>query len=485
MLEIRWETNKENISMNSNTEKIGVRICCDLSSDLIEVSTSDKQVFKARFLPCLSNTVKYLLSELAGFPLNNSLVPSEPVTKAPSDFLWLTQSTAYIGEIDSNRLPHGHGLTLKSSSTRAIWPKKFKSSFHHGILLTETTIEQQDDDLPLKLKLSEFDSSLLDCATPVLFLSDPSHQVLGSGSYGRVFEVCKSSFKNSSHETTPYSSTAASAYHTPLVESPHFAGKLFRSAKHNNQDLLKEFAVLKLLGSDHPSIVKLLGIGQLAKLGEIPNYLLLMELCEFSVADILTNNPKSLTLLFSLSILTDTANGLTHIHSLGIGHFDLKSANILIQGNHAKICDFGNASIRATPQIYRKQSRPCSFAWASPESLRNEPISLSSDLFSLGILVWEIFTRQSPPWRGCAPSLVIAAVGYGGQRPEYHKGIKIPRDSLILEEVHEIFDDLSNFNPVERPSAAAVAVKFSKIYRKYRKQFDASFADVSMFFYDH
>jgi len=98
----------------------------------------------------------------------------------------------------------------------------------------------------------------------------------------------------------------------------------------------------------------------------------------------------------ALSVLTGILEGLAAIHEKNIVHGDIKPANILLTDKLTpKLSDFGMASILKTKRF------PCPFFhgsnnWAAPEVLLGEKPSFQSDLFSVGIIGYLLFTRRHP-----------------------------------------------------------------------------------------
>jgi serine/threonine protein kinase len=105
------------------------------------------------------------------------------------------------------------------------------------------------------------------------------------------------------------------------------------------------------------------------------------------------------------------AMGMQFLHSKKIIHRDLKSANILVTHKDSlKISDFGTSrriGDRSTPMTMIG-----TVAWMAPEMIRGEPCSEKVDIWSYGVLVWELLTRQRP-YDNFDQSAIIYGVGSG------------------------------------------------------------------------
>ncbi|CAF1061366.1 unnamed protein product [Adineta steineri] len=122
------------------------------------------------------------------------------------------------------------------------------------------------------------------------------------------------------------------------------------------------------------------------------------------------------------SIALQAAIGVNYLHQLSpaILHGDLKSANFLLERNYegysVKLCDFGVAQIRnATTRLTTANNqRSITLSWTAPEILNLEDYTEKSDIYSLGIVYWELATCKIPYER--FRDDVIRQYVLGGQR---------------------------------------------------------------------
>ncbi len=112
-----------------------------------------------------------------------------------------------------------------------------------------------------------------------------------------------------------------------------------------------------------------------------------------ALKDILHNHSTKLVYQQKLRILQSAAMGINHLHSLSpmIIHRDLKPSNLLVDENwNVKVADFGFARIKEENATMTRCGTPC---WTAPEILRGEKYSESADVFSFGIIMWEVRPR--------------------------------------------------------------------------------------------
>jgi serine/threonine protein kinase len=118
-----------------------------------------------------------------------------------------------------------------------------------------------------------------------------------------------------------------------------------------------------------------------------------------------------------LLMCIDAARGLNYLHQRHppIVHRDLKSLNLLVSENlTVKVSDFGLSRVRNRTFL---TSRHCGGTpeWTAPEVLRSEQHNEKADVYSFGVIMWEMITRKIP-FEGMTSMQIIAAVGFKKQR---------------------------------------------------------------------
>jgi len=152
----------------------------------------------------------------------------------------------------------------------------------------------------------------------------------------------------------------------------------------------------------------------------------------------------------------DVIRGMHYLHSFEpmIVHRDLKSPNLLVDKSFVvKVCDFGLSRMKRNTFLSSKTNAGTP-EWMAPEVLRNEESDEKADIYSFGVILWELSTMQEP-WGGMNPMQVVGAVGFAG------KQLEIPSETDPL--VAKICQECWNVKPRERPSFEELAVQMRAV----------------------
>ena len=155
---------------------------------------------------------------------------------------------------------------------------------------------------------------------------------------------------------------------------------------------------------------------------------------------------KQLPLDDVVRITEDVSDAVSYAHSRGVVHRDLKPENIMLAEGHALVSDFGVA--RALSEAGGEQLTESGLAvgtpaYMSPEQATGSPVDTRSDIYSLGLLVYEMLAGD-PPFTGTTPQMVMAK-----QASERVPSLEIVRPNVPLELVEVIEKALSKV-PADR-----------------------------------
>lgn len=145
-------------------------------------------------------------------------------------------------------------------------------------------------------------------------------------------------------------------------------------------------------GLNHPNIVTIHDVG---KAGEVAY--MAMELIEGQELRALMREGHPMPVTTALSVAAQVAEGLGYAHAHGVVHRDIKPANIMVaQGAPVKITDFGIARMRTSGDLTQTGMMLGSPKYMSPEQVIGKRADHRSDIFSLGVILYEMLTGASP-----------------------------------------------------------------------------------------
>ena len=185
---------------------------------------------------------------------------------------------------------------------------------------------------------------------------------------------------------------------------------------------------------NHPNIVQIFDWG----IEEEPYFV--MEYIEGNTLTSIISSKRSVSLSDALFIGAQVANGLQAAHSQGLVHRDIKPGNIMITPDgKVKVTDFGIVSIQdEESDITKTGSILGTASYISPEQAQGKAVSIQSDLYSLGTVLYELITGN-PPFEAESP--IATATKHLTEKPErpskYRKDLPKGIETAILKLLHK------------------------------------------------
>ncbi|CAG9794956.1 unnamed protein product [Diatraea saccharalis] len=227
-------------------------------------------------------------------------------------------------------------------------------------------------------------------------------------------------------------------------------------------DLIQELIVMKNLGT-HPNVVRLIGcctekeptlvIMEFVSVGKLQQFL------RDSRAERHYGNTHGSQFLTSRDLTHfafQIARGMEFLSSKGIIHRDLAARNVLItEERTCKVADFGLARDVGGTHVYeRKSDGRLPIRWMAPESLYDDIFSVKSDIWSFGVLLWEIVTLGSTPYPGMSAGDVMRKV---------HSGYRLEKPEHCRRELYNIMYYCWEAKPTDRPDFKEVVAMLERL----------------------
>ncbi|HXW60352.1 MAG TPA: protein kinase, partial [Myxococcota bacterium] len=217
------------------------------------------------------------------------------------------------------------------------------------------------------------------------------------------------------------------------------------------EEFRQEAQIMFQLGNESDHIVRLKKICL-----ESPNYSLVMELMpKGSLYDLLQNR-QELPWPIRYRIALDIAHGLETLHGYNILHRDLKSLNVLLDDRlRAKLSDFGLSKIKKETSSQSVQAAKGTVQWMAPELFNRVggAATKASDIYSFGMVLWELVTRTLP-FAEAENQMVVIGWIQAGQKES------IPKDCPPL--LKTLISDCWSA-PLKRPRVAQVITRLKPL----------------------
>lgn len=178
-----------------------------------------------------------------------------------------------------------------------------------------------------------------------------------------------------------------------------------------------------------------------------------------SLLSIISNPSIDLTWSLRVSFALDAARGIRALHALEppVIHRDLKSANLLCDlHNTIKVTDF---NVSAPPG--NTSSIVGSPPWMAPEVVTEKQYSKASDVYALGVIIWELLTRERP-FSGLNTTEIFESVRKNG-RPRSKKEDKLRSDPTTPQEFVSLMEECWAPNPSRRPGIDEIVARLARL----------------------
>jgi len=141
--------------------------------------------------------------------------------------------------------------------------------------------------------------------------------------------------------------------------------------------------------------------------------------------------PHSVPIELVLNLSLDIARGMSYLHSQGILHRDLKSENILLgQDMSVKVADFGISCLES--QCGSGKGFTGTYRWMAPEMIKEKHHTRKVDVYSFGIVMWEILTALVP-FNDMTPEQAAVAVALKNARPPLPASCPVAISHMIMQ----------------------------------------------------
>uniref|UniRef100_A0AAF5Q501 Mitogen-activated protein kinase kinase kinase n=1 Tax=Wuchereria bancrofti TaxID=6293 RepID=A0AAF5Q501_WUCBA len=276
------------------------------------------------------------------------------------------------------------------------------------------------------------------------FCSFKLHRLLGRGSYSDVWKAqCKEV--------------------TVALKIINSTDEVLRGIFYHEVEVMRNLV--------HPNVIEIMGACV------YPVYAIAMEYMACGSLDQLLHKSENISYKadHAFDWASQCIDALTYIHRKGFAHGDLKTANLLLDDNcHClKVADFGTMVYMNTDTEYRQGSA----AWMAPEIIAGSSPSKQSDIYSFGIVLWEIITRMRP-YSDCKSAEEILWSVYAGLRPPHIQDIptklmqmiercwqKLPEERPSIKEIRKVLAILRKMYPNSNEP-----LTYSETYSKLTKE---------------
>src|SRR5271165_2434363 len=249
-----------------------------------------------------------------------------------------------------------------------------------------------------------------------------------------------------------------------LAKDPYLdrlvAIKMMNVDVHENTDFLERFyrEAKSTASLQHPNIVTVYDLGEYQS-----RPFLVMQYLEGQSLEALLRTHRPMTLLEKISIIVEVCQGLGYAHQHGIIHRDIKPANIMVLNDGGvKIVDFGIARL-GDNTMTRTGQIVGSLYYMPPEQLRDKPVDSRADIYSTGVVLYQLLT-YSLPFEGESTGSTLAKIISEDPPPFSQFALSYPPE---LEAI--TLKSLAKNRDQRFPTAEAFAASLTEVVDRFKQ----------------
>uniref|UniRef100_UPI0035902FFF ephrin type-B receptor 2-like isoform X4 n=1 Tax=Myxine glutinosa TaxID=7769 RepID=UPI0035902FFF len=264
-------------------------------------------------------------------------------------------------------------------------------------------------------------------------------QVIGSGKIGEFGEVCRGRLR------------------LPGKREMYVAIKTLKAAYTDKQrrDFLGEASIMGQF--DHPNIIHLEGVVTKSR----PVMIVTEFMENGSLDSFLRQNDGQFTVIQLVGMLRGIAAGMKYLADMNYVHRDLAARNILVNNNLVcKVSDFGLSRFLerdlADPTYTSGMGGKIPIRWTAPEAIQYRKFTTASDVWSYGIVMWEVMSYGERPYWDMSNEDVISAV---------EQDYRLPAPMDCPAALHQLMLDCWQKSRGDRPKFGLIVAQLDKLIR--------------------